>query len=313
MDELADRAGHGPGRDPAAQRAWSEGDLNITGQVIDSRGAGRRAAAAVSGPCRCRPSADGGRPTCGTLPGGVSNTTHGEGVVRGVGYAVGLQERRLLRGLRRLLDRPGPAGDDRRRGRSRPCTPRRRRSARALITVEQQICRTELGVERVVVHPKDTAVGSGGSTSASRQTYVTGGAVKAACEAVRAAGAGAGRAAARPAGRRPAAGRRQGRRPTPARCSPALADVLGDDAVEETVEWRHRPTARDRPGDRPGRRARAVRLLRAPGGRRRRRRARAWSRWSRWTCAQDVGKAINPRRRRRPDPGRHRRRAWAWR
>ena len=56
-----------------------------------------------------------------------------------------------------------------------------------LITVEQQICRTELGVERVVVHPKNTAVGSGGSTSASRQTYVTGGAVKAACEAVRTA------------------------------------------------------------------------------------------------------------------------------
>src|SRR5215212_6893081 len=55
-----------------------------------------------------------------------------------------------------------------------------------LITVEQQICRTELGVERVVVHPKTTGVGSGGSTSASRQTYVTGGAVKAACEAVRA-------------------------------------------------------------------------------------------------------------------------------
>jgi CO/xanthine dehydrogenase Mo-binding subunit len=55
-----------------------------------------------------------------------------------------------------------------------------------LITVQQQICRTELGVERVVVHPTNTAVGSSGSTSASRQTYVTGGAVKAACEAVRA-------------------------------------------------------------------------------------------------------------------------------
>ena len=50
-----------------------------------------------------------------------------------------------------------------------------------LVTVEQQICRTELGVERVVVAPADTAVGTGGSTSASRQTYVTGGAVQAAC------------------------------------------------------------------------------------------------------------------------------------
>ena len=54
-----------------------------------------------------------------------------------------------------------------------------------LVTVQQQIARTELGVERVVVVPADTTVGSAGSTSASRQTYVTGGAVKAACEAVR--------------------------------------------------------------------------------------------------------------------------------
>ena len=56
-----------------------------------------------------------------------------------------------------------------------------------LVTVEQQICRTELGVDRVVVQTADTRVGSAGSTSASRQTYVTGGAVQAACEAVRAA------------------------------------------------------------------------------------------------------------------------------
>ena len=34
-------------------------------------------------------------------------------------------------------------------------------------------------------HPADTTVGSAGSTSASRQTYCTGGAVKLACEAVR--------------------------------------------------------------------------------------------------------------------------------
>ena len=110
-----------------------------------------------------------------------------------------------------------------------------------LITVQQQIARTELGVERVVVHPEDTPVGSGGSTSASRQTYVTGGAVKAACEAVRAsvlerAPLGLGRPAARPA-----AGRRQGRQDG-GEVLADLADVLGDDAVDETVEWRHRPT-----------------------------------------------------------------------
>src|SRR5204863_212904 len=43
-----------------------------------------------------------------------------------------------------------------------------------------------LGLDQVTVATADTSVGSAGSSSASRQTYVTGGAVKAACEAVRA-------------------------------------------------------------------------------------------------------------------------------
>jgi OHCU decarboxylase len=74
-------------------------------------------------------------------------------------------------------------------------------------TVVAQIARTELGVDRVAVLDADTRVGSAGSTSASRQTYVTGGAVRAACEAVR---------------ERRAAGE-------------ALP-------IEETIEWRHKPT-----------------------------------------------------------------------
>jgi CO/xanthine dehydrogenase Mo-binding subunit len=54
-----------------------------------------------------------------------------------------------------------------------------------LVTVIQQIVRTELGVERVIVQAADTDVGDAGSSSASRQTYVTGGAVRNACVAVR--------------------------------------------------------------------------------------------------------------------------------
>ncbi|MGE5274636.1 MAG: xanthine dehydrogenase family protein molybdopterin-binding subunit [Verrucomicrobiota bacterium] len=55
-----------------------------------------------------------------------------------------------------------------------------------LHTVLAQIARTELGVETVVVPTADTTVGSAGSTSASRQTMMTGGAVLEACRAVRA-------------------------------------------------------------------------------------------------------------------------------
>ena len=55
-----------------------------------------------------------------------------------------------------------------------------------LYTVLAQIVRTELGVDEVIVHPASTEVGSAGSTSASRQTTMTGGAVLEACRAVRA-------------------------------------------------------------------------------------------------------------------------------
>jgi CO/xanthine dehydrogenase Mo-binding subunit len=110
-----------------------------------------------------------------------------------------------------------------------------------LITVEQQICRTELGVERVVVHGKDTTVGSGGSTSASRQTYVTGGAVQAACQAVRH------RVLERAAAtsRLPVDQLRlDGGKivSSSGEVVAGLADLLGREAVEETVEWRHRQT-----------------------------------------------------------------------
>ncbi len=109
-----------------------------------------------------------------------------------------------------------------------------------LVTIEQQICRTELGVDRVVVRTKDTTVGSGGSSSASRQTYVTGGAVKAACEAVRGAVRELRPRAGAPGSVR-CARRRQMVRADDGRWR-ALVDVLGDDTIEETREWHHRPT-----------------------------------------------------------------------
>ena len=91
-----------------------------------------------------------------------------------------------------------------------------------IVTVQAQIARTELGVERVAVLDADTRVGSAGSSSASRQTYVTGGAVKAACEAVRE--------------RLEALAAERGVTSDPA------AVLEEGEAIEETIEWRHRPT-----------------------------------------------------------------------
>jgi len=118
------------------------------------------------------------------MPGGVSNTTHGEGVRRGVGYAVGFKNVGYSEGFNdystarvRLSVVDG-----------RPRVEVHTASAevgQGLVTVQAQIAGTELGVSDVVVLDADTQVGSAGSSSASRQTYITGGAVKAACEAVR--------------------------------------------------------------------------------------------------------------------------------
>jgi CO/xanthine dehydrogenase Mo-binding subunit len=55
------------------------------------------------------------------------------------------------------------------------------------VTLAQQIARTLLGVTDVLLAPADTTIGSAGSTSASRQTWMSGGAVEKACLAVRAA------------------------------------------------------------------------------------------------------------------------------
>ena len=237
MDELADRVGV----DRVAIRQLNgmrEGDENITGQLVDS-------AAPVSElldivrdmPLPAAPPAER---DLRDLPGGVANTTHGEGVVRGVGYAVTYKNVGFSEGF-----------DDYSTARVRleitggePLVTVHTAAAevgQGLITVEQQICRTELGVERVIVRAKDTQVGSGGSTSASRQTYVTGGAVKAACEAVRARVIELAAATARV----PAAGLRlEGGKivTSSGDVVGGLGDVLGGAAVEETVEWRHRPT-----------------------------------------------------------------------
>jgi CO/xanthine dehydrogenase Mo-binding subunit len=54
------------------------------------------------------------------------------------------------------------------------------------VTLVQQIGREVLDIDEVIVAPAETAtIGSAGSTSASRQTWMSGGAVEAACRAVR--------------------------------------------------------------------------------------------------------------------------------
>ncbi|GAA3440415.1 xanthine dehydrogenase subunit D [Kutzneria kofuensis] len=224
MDKLAAALGLDP-VEVRVRNAMSEGSVMPTGQVVDSAAPVAELLRLVKE--RPLPEAHDGPLDLTAMPGGVSNTTHGEGVVRGVGYAVGIKNICFSEGF-----------DDYSTARLRlevingePAAVIHTAAAevgQGLVTIQQQIVRTELGIDQVTVHPADTTVGNGGSTSASRQTYVTGGAVKAVCEAVREK-------------LLKLAVSRFGE-PRSELTAEDIVAVLGDDVIEETVEWRHRPT-----------------------------------------------------------------------
>ncbi|HZB47646.1 MAG TPA: xanthine dehydrogenase subunit D, partial [Mycobacteriales bacterium] len=237
MDKLAAACGLDP-VEVRVRNAMQEGTVAAAGQVVDSAAPVaellRRVEAAPLPPPL--PAAPDPR----ELPGGISGTTRGEGVVRGVGYGVGIKNVGFSEGF-----------DDFSTARVRlevvagePSVLVHTAAAevgQGLLTVLAQIARTELGVPTVAIHPADTRIGSGGSSSASRQTYVSGGAVQEACRRVRADVLD--RAAAR-LGADPAALRlREGMVVSDVDgAGIGLAGLLDADAVEHTVEWRHRPT-----------------------------------------------------------------------
>ncbi|MFC8989265.1 xanthine dehydrogenase subunit D [Streptomyces sp. NPDC056956] len=246
MDKLAAKLG----MDPVELRqlnAMEQGTLLPTGQRVDSPAPVaellRRVKAMPMPPERQWESSEGA--DVRQLPGGLSNITHGEGVVRGVGYAVGIKNVGFSEGF-----------DDYSTARVRmevvggePVATVHTAMAevgQGGVTVHAQIARTELGVDQVTIHPADTRVGSAGSTSASRQTYVTGGAVKNACELVRERVLELGRrrfGASHPAWATAELLLEGGKVVTDGgEVLADLTDVLGDDAVEVEEEWRHRPT-----------------------------------------------------------------------
>jgi CO/xanthine dehydrogenase Mo-binding subunit len=114
------------------------------------------------------------------LPGGSGNTTRGEGVRRGVGFAVGFKNIGYSEGF-----------DDYTTARVRLFADGSAEIHCAAAEVGQgaagvilQVARTELGTDDVSLAPHTTAtVGSAGSASASRMTWMASGAVRDACRA----------------------------------------------------------------------------------------------------------------------------------
>jgi xanthine dehydrogenase D subunit len=287
MDRLAAAVGLDP-LELRRRNALSEGGTLPTGQAVRGPVATVRLLDALEAAPLPPVREAGGDPR--DLPGGSFGATLGEGVRRGVGYATGLKNIAFSEGV-----------DD-------PATARVRLTVRdgrvvvevhtaaaevgqGVIGVQEQVARTELGVEEVVVLAADTAIDSAGSASASRLTWMIGGAVMAACAAVRTMVLE--RAAAllgdRDAGltlRDGAVWRRDER-------VLELVDVVADEPVECTRTYRHAPTEGLDPetgqGDSHAGFAfvahRAVVDVDVELG---------LARVVELACAQDVGKVINP-------------------
>jgi xanthine dehydrogenase D subunit len=185
MDKLAKALGMDP-VELRLKNALTTGSTLPTGQVIGGVapvGELIERCSAIPLPPE-EPGADGRRDPI-SLPGSVAgNVGRGEGIRRGVGFAVGYKNVAYSEGfddsaearVRLSAEPEGPVVEV--------------HSAAAEVgqgihTIMAQIARTILGVENVVILPSDTAVGSAGSSSASRQTMMSGGAVELACEAVK--------------------------------------------------------------------------------------------------------------------------------
>lgn len=114
------------------------------------------------------------------LPGGAGNTTRGEGVRRGVGFAVGFKNLCYSEGFDDYCTARVVLGEDG----SAEVHCAAAEVGQGVTDVILQVARLELGTEDVTLASGATSrVGSSGSASASRMTWMAAGAVQTACRA----------------------------------------------------------------------------------------------------------------------------------
>ena len=243
IESAMDKLARALGMDPLELRminALEEGCLLPTGQAVDGPTPTRQLLRHL----RDLPLPRNGPPGNDELlrvPGGVGNTTHGEGVVRGVGYALGMKAIGFSGGVddystaRVSVSVVGGSPVVEVYTAAAEC-------GQGIVAVQAQIARTELGVDTVVVRPADTDIGDAGSSAASRQTWMTGGAVQGACARLRSELMA--RAAERLGHSTEDLSLTGGGVFTASTEEPLLsmADLLGDDTVDTTFEYHHRPT-----------------------------------------------------------------------
>jgi xanthine dehydrogenase D subunit len=181
MDKLAAVVGLEP-LELRTRNAMETGDLLITGQpVLNVAPVARIIRELAALPLPDQP-VGGHDHDPMRLPGGAGRTADEVHVRRGIGWAVSIKNLMY-----------SEAFDDYSTARVRLCDGvatvkfATAEVGQGFVTLAQQIARSVLGVDDVVLEPIDTTVGSAGSTSASRQTWMSGGAVDGACRLVRSA------------------------------------------------------------------------------------------------------------------------------
>ncbi len=233
MDKLADACGIDR-IELRVHNAMATGDTLLTGQVIEgtlpvAEVIRATAALPMPGPASTDPMA---------RPGGAGRTSDAGDVVRATGFAVGFKNLMYAEGY-----------DDDSHAACRleagivTVTCAAAEVGQGFVTLCQQIGREILGVDDVVVAPADTAIGTAGSTSASRQTWMSGGAVEKACRSVRAEvlAAVAGELGAQAADLDLVGGRIVARSgPVPVDVD--LAEATAGRSFADTVRFQHRPT-----------------------------------------------------------------------
>lgn len=157
--------------------ALKTGDKLLTGQVIT----GTAPVDEVIRTCAEHVSSYRASSDLMSLPGGAGRTTDPKHISRGEAIAVGFKNLMFSEGFDDFSSAVCQLEDG-----VATITCACAEVGQGFVTLAQQITREVLGVEEVILAPAATeTVGSAGSTSASRQTWMSGGAVQKACEEVR--------------------------------------------------------------------------------------------------------------------------------
>ena len=177
MDKIAAATGKSP-VEIRLINAMVTGDPLITGQIMESVAPVARCITETDAIPLPAPMSEHANEL--SLPGGSGLTASRSNIVRGIGWGVSMKNLMYSEGF-----------DDYATAR---CTLKdgvaslkfaTSEVGQGFVTLAPQIARSVLGVDEVILEPIDTQIGSAGSTSASRQTWMSGGAVDGACRLVR--------------------------------------------------------------------------------------------------------------------------------